>query len=253
MDALRAFQVRKSAPAIDDHPLGSVKTRAGAERLHPGGNRQIAELLPGGGQDDNSRLRDAVFRGRGNAHGLVRRERQGQVRGGIKDDDWEIRGSQFLREEQAEGLLKHIGIRLVGKPENANWIAARLIGFHKTGEGTDLRAVEAFCGHGQIRESTAARGQRGKSAIVAGKAGAAVADRAFKVLRANARIESQGISHDADVGFGKFFAKTRQHIRVADLRCNVRIDGYVLTASLVISALMKFMRATVAEFLHVCA
>src|SRR5258708_39533320 len=71
VDALRAFQMRKSAPAIDNHALGSVKTRARAERLHPGGNREIAELLPGSREDYDSRLRDAIFRRRGNAHRLV--------------------------------------------------------------------------------------------------------------------------------------------------------------------------------------
>ena len=90
MNVLRAFQVRKSAPAIDDHTPRGMKTRARAERLNPCRAGEIAELLPGSSEDDDSGLRDAVLRGSRNAHGFMRGESARQIGGRIEDHDREI-------------------------------------------------------------------------------------------------------------------------------------------------------------------
>src|SRR5437667_12651382 len=94
VNVLRAFQVRKSAPAIDDHAPRGMKTRARAERLHPCRAGEIAELLPRSSEDHDSGLLDAVLRGSRNAHGFMRGESTRQVGGRVERHDQEIAGSQ---------------------------------------------------------------------------------------------------------------------------------------------------------------
>ena len=98
------------------------------------------------------------------------------------------------------------------------------MGFYKPCQGRDLGAVETIRGFGKIGEGAAARGQRGKGAIVARKTGAAIADRALQILGADPRIESQRVGNHADIGFGKFLAQAGKHIGIADFGGDVRVD-----------------------------
>src|SRR5438874_11321106 len=208
VNVLRAFQVRKSAPAIDDHAPRGMKTRARAERLHPCRTGEIAELLPGSSKNDDAGLRDAVLRGSRNAHGFMRGESTRQVGGRVEDHDREIGGRQLKGKQQPKGFFDYVRVWFVRKAKNSNRKAPGLMGFYKPGQSRDLGAVETIRGFGKIGEGAATRGQRGKGAIVARKTGAAIADRALQILGTDPRIESQRVGNHADIGFGKFLAQT---------------------------------------------
>src|SRR5437867_12237364 len=108
VNVLRAFQVRKSAPAIDDHAPRGMKTRARAERLHPWRTGEIAGLLTGSSKNDDAGLRDADLRGSRDAHGFMRGESTRQVGGRVEDHDREIGGRLVKGEQQPKGLCVYV-------------------------------------------------------------------------------------------------------------------------------------------------
>src|SRR5947207_12533452 len=118
----------------------------------------------------------------------MRGESARQIGGRIEDHNREICGSQLQRKQQPKGFFDYIGVWFVRKAKDSNRNAPGLMGFYKPGQSRDLGAVEAMRGFGKIGEGAAARGQRGKGAIVARKARAAVADRPLQVFGADPRI-----------------------------------------------------------------
>ena len=96
---------------------------------------------------------------------------------------------------------------------------------HELRKGFDLRTVKEISSFGESGGGTDPGGKGGQCAIIAGKAGPAVTHRALQIFRADAGIESEGISDHIHVCFRQLLAQARKHVGIADFRSDVSIHG----------------------------
>src|SRR5205807_8082563 len=92
-------------------------------------------------------------------------------------------------------------------------------------EGFDLRPVKEIGSLGEAGRGADPGSERGQSAIISWEAGPAVTHGALQIFRADAGIESEGISNDIHVRFWQFLAEACKHVGIADFRGDISIHG----------------------------
>src|SRR5215469_6266385 len=164
----------------------------------------MGDAILGGGGERNVGGRQAIFRV-----------------AGIECHDLHSAVGEFVHEQIAGSLFDHICSRLVGEAEDADGSAGPPL--HEIGQPVDLRSIEAVDGAGKVAGDAQLLGQAGERQIIAREARSAVADGAFQVLGANARIEAKRRGDYVDVGAIQLLADAGEHVRVADLGGDVSI------------------------------
>src|SRR5580704_14681065 len=130
----------KKAPTID------YCSRMGACPLR---RRNLAEFLPGRGENDDAGLGDAVLGSSNHPEGWHGTRQAGEVSTGIICNHGNISGYKLVGEQEPESLLHHVGIGLISEAENTDGIPAGVMHPHDVCNGFYLRAIEKVGSFGQ--------------------------------------------------------------------------------------------------------